>query len=124
VTGFGAFSIGTWYFVTVGHDAAANQIFATVNAGSPETAAHSGGILDAAQPFVLGDYLNGGGAAFDGLVDEFGIWKTRTLSGAERTWLYNAGNGRSYADIVAEGGPVTLALPGVFDPDLIPVAWF
>lgn len=48
-----------------------------------------------------------------GAMDLVRIW-TRDVTDAEKTWLYNAGAGRSYADIVAEGGPagpVYLARP-------------
>jgi hypothetical protein len=33
----------------------------------------------------------------DGLIDQVGIWK-RKLTSDEITYLYNSGNGRSYAD--------------------------
>ncbi len=52
-----------------------------------------------------GFYVGGSGFAafyFNGLIDEFGLWK-KELQAAEITWLYNAGAGRSYAAIVAEG---------------------
>lgn len=41
---------------------------------------------------------------FDGLIDELAIWSA-AKSDADISWLYNAGAGRSYSDIVAEGSP-------------------
>jgi hypothetical protein len=69
-------------------------------------------------------------ANIDGLLDEWAIWKGYNLSAAERTWLYNAGAGRSYAELsevasvgaagvyVAGGGAsvVVLAAAGLWSP--------
>ena len=49
-----------------------------------------------------------------GSLDEFCIYK-RVLSADEISWLYNAGAGRTYADLT-EGQPA--ALRGVFVPGM------
>ena len=91
---------GVWYFVVAWHDAASNTINIAVNNGATNSAAHTTGVLDSDSAFYLGS-LNGVPAYYmDGIEDEVAIWK-RTLSAAERAWLFNSGNGRSYAEIVA-----------------------
>lgn len=95
----GSPSIATWYHIVAWHDASGNQIGIAINAGTADTAAHTTGVQDGTNNF----YLSQQDAAMDGLLDEAGVWK-RVLSAADRTWLYNSGNGRSYADIVAEAG--------------------
>lgn len=101
---FGTLSTATWYFVTCGYDSALDLAFMTVNAGTPDTQPHAGGVRDGTNTFYTGAFL---ATRWDGLIDEFGLWKNRVLTPAERTWLYNAGAGRSYADLVAEAAPTT-----------------
>jgi len=36
---------------------------------------------------------------FDGLIEEVAFYK-RVLTAAERTWLYNSGAGRAYAEVL------------------------
>ncbi len=68
------------------------------NAGS----AIFNGIANTTAAFVLGA-AGDTSQRMDGLIDEVGVWR-RILTSGERTWLYNSGAGRSYADIVAEAG--------------------
>ena len=104
----GAPSINTWYFLVAWHDAANNTLNIQVNNGTPNSAAHSAGVIDSAGTcYIGGDPFSGW---TDGLIDEVGIWK-RILTTEERTWLYNAGAGRSYANIVAGmGGGISIPL--------------
>ena len=46
---------------------------------------------------------------FDGHLDEMFLYKSRLLSSAERTWMYNSGYGRTYEDI-AEVKPPSVAI--------------
>jgi hypothetical protein len=105
---FGAPSTATWYFIVAWHDPTADQIAICVNDGTPDTAAHAGGVRVSAAPLLMGARWNGTSETlhWDGLIDEFGFWN-KVLSASEITWLYNSGNGRSYADIVAEAGGST-----------------
>jgi hypothetical protein len=96
---FGAPSTGTWYFVVVWHDATANTINIQINNGTADSAAHSTGVVDLASTFYLGQ-AGFGGALMDGRIDQTGVWK-RVLTAGEKTWLYNAGSGRSYSAISA-----------------------
>lgn len=105
---FGAASLATWYFLVAQHDPVANTIALSINNGTPNSAAHSAGIFDGTGTFRIGG--DSFAENFDGLVDQVGIWK-RLLTGAEITWLYNSGAGRSYADIVAGMGAASASGP-------------
>jgi hypothetical protein len=95
---------GTWFFIAAWHDPTADKIYLQIDNGTPAEAAWSGGTQDEANNFELGRDSNVIGSHWDGLLDEWGFWK-RVLTSDERTWLYNSGSGRSYADIVAEDTP-------------------
>lgn len=104
-------ALSTWVMVSCGHNAATDEIWIAVNAGTPVTVAHASGVNDGNRPFTLGAadaaILN-----WDGPVDEVAFWK-RDIR-ADLTWLYNAGAGRSYVEIanighrrLANGGLLT-----------------
>jgi hypothetical protein len=90
---FGSPAINTWYFITVWHNASANQICIAVNGGSADCGAHSSGVFDSTSDFRIG--MASGAYFWPGRVDEVGFWR-RVLTPAERTALYNAGSGCSY----------------------------
>jgi hypothetical protein len=90
-------SATTWYFVCGWHDATANTITIQVDNGTPLSTSHAAGIFDSNGAFRLG--LNSAAQSMDGLIDQVGFWK-RVLTSDERSFLYNSGNGRSYADVV------------------------
>jgi hypothetical protein len=98
----------TWAFIVCWHDPSADKIFIQVNNdATPDEAAWSGGTHSSeTNPFRLGHDSGAYGGSWDGLLDEWGFWK-RVLTSDERTWLYNSGSGRSYANIVAESGRTT-----------------
>lgn len=91
-----AISTATWYFVVAGYDATGDALNININAGTTQSAAHSGGAFVGTNAFMLGAYSSGGVPALfhDGLIDEPMIWK-RALSGAEIANLYNSGNGQA-----------------------------
>jgi hypothetical protein len=97
----GSPAVATAYFIVVWHDASANTITIQVNDGTANAAAHTTGVFDGATAFQVG--AQGSSLSMDGLIDEVGFWK-RVLTAGERTWLYNSGSGRSYADLVAGVG--------------------
>jgi hypothetical protein len=101
-TTYGAVSTSTWVMLTFRHRNG-NNIGITVNAGTEDTTAFTGGIFDATTTFIVGSDNTGIGEWFDGLIDELGIWN-RVLSDAEVEWLYNSGSGRAYADITGFSG--------------------
>lgn len=86
-------STATWYFIVIWHDSVNNQIGISVNAGTPVTASHSGGVRDGTHAFDIGGSNNA--SFYDGLIDEVGFWK-KVLTSDERTLLYNGGNGLPY----------------------------
>jgi hypothetical protein len=90
----------TWYFVVAWHDATANTINIQVNNGTANSTSYTHGAFDSAYDLHMGNIA---GFYHDGDLDEFGFWK-KALTTDEKTWLYNAGAGRSYADIVSEAG--------------------
>ena len=90
---FGAPSTGTWYFLVVQHDATNNQIGISVNNGTTDTTATTGGVRDGAAPFRIGAFGNAT-SFFDGRIDAVMVWK-RLLTAAEKAYLYDSGNGRS-----------------------------
>lgn len=102
----GAPSTATWYFIVVWHDAAANTINIQVNDGTVDSAAYSSGSWDSTLPFRIGKVST---LFWDGRIDECGFWK-RVLIPAQRTYLYNAGSGRTYADFAEEESVATAAI--------------
>lgn len=95
----GSPSTGTWYFVLAWHDATANTINIMVNDGAADSSAHTTGVFDSDSTFNLGssslatpDFFLGG------RMQGVGVWK-RTLTTAEKTYLYNAGVGRAYDEL-------------------------
>lgn len=100
VTWRSAPSTGTWYFVVAWHDSVNNKLCIQVNNESPQETAYSGGCNNSTSPFRLGANSNSSPSNYyDGLIDEVFIYR-RLLTEAERTWLYNSGNGRSYSNVV------------------------
>jgi hypothetical protein len=111
---FGVAAGATWYLVVARHDATANTIDIGVNAGTQTSTAYSFGGWDGGTAFNIGGSSEG--QPLDGMLAQVGVWKKK-LTSDEITWLYNSGNGRSYADIVAQGAvagqPLTKRLAGV-----------
>jgi len=89
---FGSPSADTWYFVRVSYDATANDLAISVDNGTADSVAHSGGVYASADSaFRLGNNDNlGVGDYLEGRVDEVGIW-SKVLSAEELTRVYNAG---------------------------------
>jgi len=97
----GSPSTGTWYFVAGGHNATTNEIWISVNAGTPNTTSHSAGVAVGAAPFLIGElggFVGLAGGEWDGLIDELGFWKRDIRS--DLSELYNAGSGRDYDYII------------------------
>ena len=91
-------TFNVWYYIVCWHDSVNNQIAIQVNNGTPNTLPYSDGIpIHPSEreryPFVIGDDTDV--EPLDGVVDEVGFWK-RVLTPAERTALYNGGNGFAY----------------------------
>lgn len=89
---FGAVPNQTWMFVVAWHDATANTINIQVNNGTANSTAHTTGVLDGTADFVIGA-LGNASTFWNGRIDEVTFFNA-VLTAAEKTWLYNAGNGR------------------------------
>ncbi len=97
VSSVATLSASTWYHLYVYHDSVNNKVGISIDNGAAVEAATTGAPGNGAAPFEIGD-RSSGTAPFNGRIDEVAFWKGRLLTAAERTWLYNSGSGRSYAD--------------------------
>ncbi len=101
---FGEPSTSTWHFVVAWHDSVANTINIQIDDGAADSTAHSTGVFNGTDDFRIGALYTSAPTYFlNGRIDQVGIWK-RTLTTTDKTWLYNSGNGRSYAEIAAYTG--------------------
>ena len=99
----GGHGAGTWFFLVLWFDSTANTWNLQVDNGTITSAATGANAPSTTNtPFTLGAHA-GPGSYFDGLLDQWGFWK-KVLSSAEKTFLYNSGNGRSYADLGVPSG--------------------
>lgn len=96
-------TVNIWYHVACGHSAASNELWISVNADTPTTAATSGPAIDSSSPLQVGAKAYSGFEEFhNGRLDEVRMYKRDIRS--DLSWMYNSGSGRSYADLVAEAG--------------------
>lgn len=103
---FGLAQVGTWYFVMCQCNVEQRKLsigvismgdFARSFAGDSVPLTEIGAATD--RDFRFGDSSDGAGQfAFDGSIDEVAIWK-RLLTFKESSFLYNSGNGRSFAEL-------------------------
>lgn len=101
---------GVWYFLVAWHDSVNNTINIQVNNGTPSKTLYSAGVFDSTAPFTIGKRYSGPTAYMNGKIDAVGFWK-RVLTSAERTELYNLGNGLEYPFSTSQEGSVTITSP-------------
>jgi len=106
----GAVSTGVWYLIHGWHDAVNNQIGIAVNAGTADTASHSGGLFNGTSGLTLGRNEDIASEWLDGLAQQVGIWKGRVLSSADRTALWAGGAILPYPFTGGGGAALTLSL--------------
>ncbi|KKL24818.1 hypothetical protein LCGC14_2411530, partial [marine sediment metagenome] len=88
-------ALNRWYFVSVYHDAVADEIGIRTNLGVYDTMA-TGGALQLATGAELGIGTRDQGLLrWIGRLSNIGIW-TRRLEEIEHAWLYNQGRGRNW----------------------------
>ena len=92
---FGNVTTGTWYFVVCWHDSVLNTINIQVNNGAVDSVAYALGVFDSNAVFRLGGQELVPTNFLDGRMAGMGFWK-RVLTAAERTYLYNRGQGRAF----------------------------
>lgn len=92
---FGSPPTNEWMFVVAEHNSVTNLITIQINNGTINSTSYSDGSGNKGYPF----YLGGEGAGFqcNGTLDEWGYYK-RILTTAEKNYLYNNGQGRTYED--------------------------
>tara|TARA_Y100000310_G_scaffold342781_2_gene447405 strand:- start:738 stop:2939 length:2202 start_codon:yes stop_codon:yes gene_type:complete len=114
-------SAGAWVFCIFTADRDGNAQW-YINAGAAEGAtaiSSQNGTLGNAIRFALGEGYSGSADRFyGGRMAAVGIW-TKLLSSAERTFLYNDGNGRRYAFIglTGDGSALKTSLQAWYDLD-------
>ena len=89
----------TWYFLTAWYNSTTDMMYLQVNNGSPSGVSYSQGSFDSTYPLSVGRLGGYHGGYMNGLVDEVFLYK-RVLTDGERAWLYNAGNGRTYTELL------------------------
>ena len=95
-----------WHFVYAEHDASNNRIRISINNGTFGSTNHTTGVFAGTAPLRLGASdrttpNTNPDSRMTGLLDQWGIWIGRVLTSAEITYLYNAGAGRTYAEVLA-----------------------
>ena len=84
-----ALAIDTPYFVAFWHDSVADTLNLQINNGTVASVSLSGGLYDGTAPFEIG---RAAATYSDSMVDEVSL-HSRVLTTAEKTALYNSGNG-------------------------------
>jgi hypothetical protein len=107
-TGYGVYSgySSGWNFIVAWVDTGSDTINLSVN-GNTNGAAFTGNVNDSSAPFKIGS-LNS--QYSDIRVDAVGFWH-RVLSPAERTLLYNNGNGMEYPFLEPTATPTSTSTP-------------
>ena len=95
-TTFGTPSTATWYQIISYHDAAGDLLGIQVNNGAADETSYADGVLDSTAAFQIGRVTSS--SYMNGRIGVSRIWK-RTLTAAEKTYLYNAGVGRAYDEL-------------------------
>lgn len=88
---FGTPSVETNYFIHVYHDSTNDVIGISVNDGTADTAATTGGVRNGTAAFAFGEHT--AGSYLNGRASAWRLWKTTLLTAAQITRLYNAGVG-------------------------------
>jgi len=83
-------SNGTWYLLAAGHDSVNNQLWISLNAGTPVTQTHMPGVNDGTGDFVIGASVSQG-LYWNGSIDEFHFFKRDIRS--DLAAFYNSGAG-------------------------------
>lgn len=94
---FGSPSTATWYFAVGWFDSVGGNIFISINNGTVNSSAKTGTPGTNSVTFGVGA-KDAAATPFSGRIDQVAIWK-RVLTAAERTWLYNSGNGRAFSEL-------------------------
>jgi Concanavalin A-like lectin/glucanases superfamily len=117
---FGSPSVNTWYQIFAWFDSVGGNMFISVNNGSADTAAQSLVFTGTADLQLSAQFFSGSQVQlWQGQIDEVSIWK-RVLTSAERTQLWNGGQGLSFNAIVNGQMP---AEPRIQGPPMRGAPW-
>jgi hypothetical protein len=95
-------SLATWYNTIIYHDATNNLVGIVTNAGTANTTSHTTGVFGGTSNFRIGqDDINTAGVGMDGFMGPVMVWNNYIPDADDRTWLYNAGAGRTLAEMFA-----------------------
>ena len=112
---FGTPAINTWYFVAAWHDSVNDTLNIQINNGTVDTtSSYTGGVRDSTTVFTIGAGSAAtspmGGRAHDVIVAK------QIYTAAEKTFLYNSGNGRRFEELGlagTDGANINVASGGV-----------
>lgn len=98
---FSPVSTNTWYLVLAYHDAANDVVGISINNGAANTAATNGSLQSTTEPTRIG-YCPSVTGYLSGRIGPVMMWKSAggnggVLTSAQRTALWNSGNGLAYA---------------------------
>lgn len=96
---FGSPTVNTWYLVTCYHDSVNDLIGIAVNNGAFNTVNHTAGVFDSTAGFRIGRTQTG--EPFDGRIGPVMLGNNYLPTSDDWTWLYNNGDGQTYADFEA-----------------------
>lgn len=96
----GAPSTSTWYQIFCWFVAATGTGYMQINNGSLSSASKTGDPVATTGTFYVGSNT-GTQRYWNGRMDNLARWG-RVLSSAERSWLFNSGNSRSYTEMLQE----------------------
>lgn len=91
-------ALNTWFLVMQWYDADADSHGVQVDANAASTESWAYGCASANYAFTVGRKPSGDLNYYDGRFGPIMVW-SRALSAEERSWLYNDGSGREYADL-------------------------
>ena len=119
----GSVPLNQWSFIVLRFDAVNDVVYIQSNGGAMASAGWANGMRADAEgvPLSIGHFKAGQFSTFQGEIDQVGIWLSPPGGGAflstdDTGWLYNAGAGRSYAEMVAHWGidaPSGVGIPAV-----------
>lgn len=95
---------GAWHFFNQWRDSTDGKVRLQIDDGAVNVSSSASNPSPNLSPLVFGANGTGGSGYLNGRLQRFGWIKGAILTAAERTWLYNSGAGRTYAEIIAASG--------------------
>lgn len=94
-------ALNTWFFVVVWRDSADGKVRIQVNNGTVYASTSASNPSDTASALGFGQIGSTTNNRLSGRLQRWGWAKGAILTSGERTWLYNSGSGRTYAELAA-----------------------